>query len=88
MKKLIVLFSAAAMAAPAFAYYEIKNATDTPDNAPYITSVADNILWKANEVNGTEERGLKDYYVKVAANTTAAFKNCMQAEAAVSSTIW
>ena len=74
MKKLIVLFSAAAMAAPAFAYYEIKNATDTPDNAPYITSVADNILWKANEVNGTEERGLKDYYVKVAANTTAAFK--------------
>ncbi len=74
MKKLIVLSSAAAMAAPAFAWYEIKNATDTPDNAPYITSAADDILWKANGVNGTEERGLKDYYVKVAANTTAAFK--------------
>ena len=73
MKKLIVLSSAAAMTAPAFAWYEIKNATDTPDNAPYITSAAQDILWKANGVNGTEERGLKDYYVKVAANTTAAF---------------
>lgn len=74
MKKLIVLSIAAAMAAPAFAWYEIKNATDTPDNAPYITSAAEDILWKVNGVNGTEERGLKDYYVKVAANTTAAFK--------------
>ena len=73
MKKLIVLSAMAAMSVPAFAWYEIKNATDNPDNAPYITSAAADILWKANQVSGTESRGLKDYYVKVAANTTATF---------------
>ena len=73
MKKLIVFSALAAMSVPAFAWYEIKTATDTPDNAPYITSYDDAILWMADQVNGSESRGLKDYYVKVAANTTAAF---------------
>ena len=74
MKKLTLLLTALAFASQAQAYYQVTTATTTLSGAPYIVTADDTLLWKANGTNGTVSRGLVDYYVKIAAGTTASYR--------------
>ncbi len=72
MKKILLLIPLISICQFAFSedYYRVSNATDTESSAPYIQSSPYRLLWCANGTNGTLQRGLKDYYVKVAGNST------------------